>query len=172
MKLCFSEFVSRLIVLLFCAIVTQSCGEAVEGCMVPQASNFDPEADADCCCTYFQLVPQIILKDDRGNTFVLDSMYTDASNDSFKLLNIKVQGSGIRLRSASTNTWSNTGLTVSVKPENGSRESVADNFSWQDIAVNNSEGLGWIQADRYDSIRFNIGLPANLRFAGSGGFGG
>ena len=31
------------------------CVESEEGCLDPEASNFDPDADEDCCCTYPQL---------------------------------------------------------------------------------------------------------------------
>jgi hypothetical protein len=157
--------------LIFCIIsffigatLLVSCNEAVEGCMEPQASNFNPEADTDCCCTYFKITPNFYLTGNRLDTFRLDSIYLDANQDSFRLLNLNLLGSEWSLRPKDLSTGLSTAVTsINLKQKDNTRVLAQDGFFWIDQATATTVGVSWTEAFRYDSLRFRIGLPSGLK---------
>ena len=48
-----SRFWSLLLILL--SLVIGGCYSDIEDCLDPTATNFNPEADEDCCCKYPQI---------------------------------------------------------------------------------------------------------------------
>ena len=157
--------------LIFCIIsffigatLLVSCNEVVDGCMEPQASNFNPEADVDCCCTYFKITPTFYLTSNRLDTFKLDSIYLDANQDSFRLLNLNLLGSEWSLRPQGLSMGVSTAATnINLKQKDNTRVLVQDGFFWIDKAAATRVGVSWTEALRYDSLRFRIGLPLDLK---------
>lgn len=146
------------------ATVLVSCNEAIEGCMEPQASNFNPEADTDCCCTYFKVTPTFFLRENSLDTFKVDRTYLDANQDSFKLLNISLLGSEWSLRPQGISEDLSTGATtINLKQTDNTRVLVQDGFFWVDKATATTIGVSWTEALRYDSLSFKVGLPLGIR---------
>ncbi len=69
-----------------------------EGCNVPYAKNFDPEADKNCCCEYYKLrfdMQHVI--DSFNAPFRLFDFYQDASSDAFQVKSISMLISNVSL---------------------------------------------------------------------------
>lgn len=93
----FSFIINLFFVLAFSFVLfTPGCYEPKEGCLDIAATNFDPTADQDCCCTYPELIFSI---DHLADTVRLspDSIYHDIAGNPFKISYFQFYISDIRL---------------------------------------------------------------------------
>lgn len=127
--------------------------------MQPSARNFNPEADKDCCCQYFQLQLELEHSSDTaGNSLNLNSPYLDDFGTAYiptdlqllisrpRLVDNLGQEHGIQ-DSAIYTLWDNSRMAL-----------------WNGPAVlnpnNRTVQLGrFDRAGRYERLRFELGLP-------------
>lgn len=62
-------------------LLWSGCQEPVEGCLDIEASNFDPTADRDCCCTYPSLLMNLTYRAGEAN-FSLNTPYEMNGGDT------------------------------------------------------------------------------------------
>ena len=79
----------------FCA-----CYDQVEGCLDPEATNFNPEADDSCCCMYPELLLDVLYTYDSLEFFERNR-YAHAVHDSIVVLDFGIIMKNFQLRSAS-----------------------------------------------------------------------
>lgn len=65
----------------FLGMICSGCQEPVEGCLDIEASNFDPTADRDCCCTYPSLMMNLTYRAGETN-FSLNTPYEMNGGDT------------------------------------------------------------------------------------------
>ena len=82
----------KLLFLLPIIILFSNCRETTEGCLDPEASNFDPSADETCCCEY----PQFSIRFSYNNydtdttAFGLNKVYNDDGNNPYFITTINL----------------------------------------------------------------------------------
>lgn len=94
-----SRFWSLLLILL--SLVLGGCYSDIEDCLDPTATNFNPEADEDCCCKYPQVKTSLVFKSDTNSYSLGDTI----SHDLFEKMIIHdfaVLLQDFRLRSPTT----------------------------------------------------------------------
>lgn len=73
-------------------LIVWSCNEKTEGCLDPEASNFDPSADLSCCCEYPQL--EVLFSYDNYGTdssaFGLNEVHNDVANNPYLVLELAI----------------------------------------------------------------------------------
>ena len=145
------------IIFLLCYLVFQSC-TPVEGCKDPLASNFDPEADKNCCCQYYQLKFEIDHNvDSLGTDFNLLSAYPDADLNFYQ-----VKSSAILISSISLINRSGESFSVIDKIElplsSGGSELFTNDFNViKPGTFINSIG-GFSSFGDFERLRFLVGL--------------
>lgn len=65
----------------FLVMIWSGCQEPVEGCLDIEASNFDPTADRDCCCTYPSLMMNLTYRAGEAS-FSLNTSYEMNGGDT------------------------------------------------------------------------------------------
>lgn len=76
----------------------QACDTPTDGCTDPIAQNFNPEADKDCCCAYYQLkLSTQYLANDSSALELLSSYANPSGNDSFQVQSARLLLSDIQL---------------------------------------------------------------------------
>ncbi|HHB80013.1 MAG TPA: hypothetical protein ENK85_12340 [Saprospiraceae bacterium] len=66
-------------------LLLAGCYEQKEGCLDPNALNFDVSADKDCCCTYPNLKLLVNYKANDSTSFSYVNYYTDAGGHVYKI---------------------------------------------------------------------------------------
>ncbi len=89
----------KLLFLLPIIIFFSNCKDNIEGCLNPEASNFDPSADESCCCEFPQLNILFSYNHYAADTtvFGLNSIYNDAGNNPYYINNINMYLSDFEL---------------------------------------------------------------------------
>lgn len=137
------------------------CDTKVEDCLDATATNFNPIADINCCCTYPELQVQLSYnlysRDSSG--FALNTTYNDDFGNPFKVSSIPFYISQFQLIDANGNL---TGVTdaVTLYLNNGTTQTIEDNFN---IVQTNTfrYTIGTLNATGdYTQIRFLVGLDA------------
>lgn len=143
-----------------------SCYKRVEGCLDPYSSNFNPLADDECaeCCTNPKL--NINLRHRFQDTFynAADTGYTDAGQ-LYKLLDFSYYLSYFRVSSATGNvlkTENTIPLYYNQQWANEEVNAIIVRPGSFDYSINEIRTFG-----TFDSIRFCIGLPIQIRNADS-----
>ena len=83
-----------LILIFLCSFV--ACFDPQEGCLDVSASNFDPTADENCCCTYPNFKVQMVYRFGEDN-FNLDSFYLNNLNQELAIKNVQFYLSDFKL---------------------------------------------------------------------------
>lgn len=149
----------RLIWLLSIVLIIASCGEDVEGCLDPEATNFDPSADVTCCCEYPQLTFRMSYNNYSGDStaFGLNSVYNDEDGTPYYVNGLSLYFSDIELIRAD-NSVETVIDTIEVTLQDGTLTTLQDDFS---ILSNNvfqyNIGTTNISGD-FTKIRFKVGL--------------
>ncbi|MFK7947722.1 MAG: MbnP family protein [Saprospiraceae bacterium] len=149
----------RLWYLLSISLIIASCGEDIEGCLDPEATNFDPSADVTCCCEYPQLTFKMSYNNYAGDstTFALNSLYNDDDGTPYYINDLNLYISDFELV-RSDNSVETVIDTIGVTLKDGMIRTLQDDFS---ILSNNifqyDIGTTNISGD-FTKIRFKIGL--------------
>lgn len=136
-----------------------NCRETTEGCLDPEASNFDPSADETCCCEY----PQFSIRFSYNNydtdttAFGLNKVYNDDGNNPYFITNISLYLSDFELV-RSDNSILRISDSLAVILQNGTSTNIID-----DIIILKSNtfkyGIGTTTTSGdFVKIRFKVGL--------------
>jgi hypothetical protein len=149
----------KLLFLLPIIILFSNCRETTEGCLDPEASNFDPSADEICCCEY----PQFSIRFSYNNyaidttTFALSSVYNDDGNNPYYVNNINLYLSDFELVRAD-NSVLRISDSLDVILQNGTSTNIID-----DIIILKPNTFKYdigttITSGDFVKIRFKVGL--------------
>lgn len=105
------------------------CQKRVEGCTQPIASNYNPEADTDCCCLFYNLQLNVQhLAADSISFFSLNQPFSLNSGDIITPLGFSMLISNIQLINTRNQPFAiNDSLNFVLN--NGSSEPFADDFT-------------------------------------------
>jgi len=146
--------------ILFCATLLSvfvSCA-GVEGCTDPLAENFDPEADKDCCCKYYQLRFDLNHSiDTSGTPFSLLNFYNDAAGAPYQIKSSALLISDVALLKADGTAFyiSDSILTTL---QNGSSSWLRDDFFYLKPGTFISDIGSFTSFGDYSKVRFLVGL--------------
>lgn len=163
--------------LLFCCTL-MACYEDQEGCLDVSASNFDVDADIDCCeeedccCEYPQLTLEVshrLLASDTINNFLqLNSPLTIDSSYYFAIENIRFYLTNLHLINSASGTIIGVEeeINLNVLNVDGNVESITVEDNFTIIKRNNfSYRLGTLPKTNvftYDQVSFDIGIAGSV----------
>jgi hypothetical protein len=134
-----------------------SCYQEIEGCLDADATNYNPEADEDCCCTYPVLKLDVLYTYDTVE-FILNETFHHTIHDSFKLLEF-----GILLHDFNLGTNSGS-IPIGDLNEfyvkegaDSTKKAFRDDFVVLRNKFNYDVGLLAV-SDHYSSLMMNVGL--------------
>jgi hypothetical protein len=158
------SFIQQLIFLsigLFTLVFSlSSCQKSVEGCTQPVARNFNPEADTDCCCEFYNLQLAIQhLANDSISFFTLREPFELPNGTIINPLNFNLLVHKIELRNTQ-NKWFSINDTLSFSSSAGNLFFANDfNLISPNSFVYN---IGkFTQIDSFNRLRFVVGLSAD-----------
>jgi hypothetical protein len=140
-------------------IFVWSCNEEIEGCLNPEASNFDPSADVSCCCEYPQFGVRFSYDNYDVDTtvFSINTTYNDAIDSPYSVNDISIYLSDFELIKTN-NSVIRTEDSIEIQLQNGTVGSYIDdviilktNVFQYDIGTMQNSG-------NYQSLRFKVGL--------------
>ena len=136
------------------------CQEKVEGCMHPRAINFDPEADVDEGCNYFELTfsYQHYCSNSPDSIFSLGDTLLDKDNQAFVVTQFCLLGSVLHLLDTLQGIENISIEQLNITDFNANRTSVEDNFYLIHPELNDYEVCGWVDLGTYNRIETTLGL--------------
>ena len=151
----------RWLSLLLFPLLIAGCGEDIEGCLDPQATNFDPSADVSCCCEYPQLALKLSYKNCSTDSlsFVLNFPYDDDYGNVYMVNDLRFYLSDFELVRPDNSVVTVTDA-LEVLLSNGDLTTLKDDF----CIVRNSVfkyniGTTNVSGD-FTKIRFKVGLDS------------
>ena len=139
------------------AFMLTSCA-GIEGCNDPLAENFDPEADKNCCCTYYQLRFDIDHSIDTfGTPFNLLNFYTDAAGAAYQIKSAALLISDVSLIKADGTAYM-TNDSILTTLQNGSSSWLRDDFFYLKPGNFISDVGSFTTFGDYSKVRFLVGL--------------
>lgn len=152
------------IFLLFLSGLFAACNASVEGCTDPLAKNYNPEADKDCCCTYFQLRWQLRHRASDSTGFLSETDYAYASGtDSFRVSNLRLLVSDVALLRSGGQAFGVRDSVELVLLGSGESLLLPDDFrgiSPTNFIVNMGK---FTDLGPYQGLRFAVGLAPHLQ---------
>jgi hypothetical protein len=149
----------KLLFLLPIIFLFSNCREKIQGCLDPEASNFDPSADETCCCEY----PQFSIRFSYNNydtdttAFALNQVYNDNGNNAYYINNINLYLSDFELIKID-NSVLRISDSLDIILQNGTLANIIDdiiilksNTFKYDIGTTTTSG-------DFVKIRFKVGL--------------
>lgn len=154
-----------LIFIVITAFSFSACEKQVEGCMHPRAKNFNPGADKDKGCDFYELQLQIQHYADPmpNDTFVLGNWLVDADGQFFYLNNFVLLASKMHLFRANSQEEVTSPELISLFDAGGAITEVEDNFFMTTPGNYSYDIAGWNELGVYDSLRFYVGLPNSIK---------
>jgi|AntRauTorckE5430_2_1112549.scaffolds.fasta_scaffold04104_1 hypothetical protein len=149
----------KILFLLPILFLFSNCREKIQGCLDPEASNFDPSADETCCCEYPQLSIRFSYNnyDTDTTAFALNQVYNDNGNNAYYINNINLYLSDFELIK-SNNSVLRISDSLTVILQNGTLTNIIDdviilkpNTFKYDIGTITTSG-------DFAKIRFKVGL--------------
>ena len=136
------------------------CQEKVEGCMHPRAINFDPEADVDEGCNYFELTfsYQHYCSNSPDSIFSLGDTLLDKDNQAFVVTKFCLLGSALHLLDTLQGIENISIELLNITDFNANRTSVEDNFYLIHPELDDYEVCGWVDLGTYNRIETTLGL--------------
>lgn len=163
-----NKYFAYLLVLMI-ATTLSACYEEVEGCLDVGAKNFQVDADINClddCCEYPSL--KLVLRHQVGNPDngvafrYIDSVYTDAQRQVFRVENMQYYLSGFSLHASDGSTARVTDLlAVQSYNTDGSLtdNQLTDDFLLINPSFSNSLEVGELRVNgTFEAISFSLGL--------------
>lgn len=149
-----------------------SCYEPKEGCLDINATNFAVNADNACnnCCEYPILklaISHKLTADSETNLNYNDSVYIDGAGNSFRIKNIQLFISNIRLvRADGTEVYPSGTVEARITKPDGTINdtTLANNFALVNRSIFNAAEIGTFSTEgTFNKIRFTLGIadPAN-----------
>ena len=149
----------KLLFLLPIIILFSNCRETTEGCLDPEASNFDPSADETCCCEYPQFSIRFSYNNYAADTtaFGLNKVYNDDGNNPYFITTINLYLSDFELVRAD-NSVLRVSDSLAVILQNGTSTNIID-----DILILKPNTFKYdigttITSGDFVKIRFKVGL--------------
>lgn len=142
-----------------------ACEKKVEGCMHPRAENFNPEADENMDCKYYELTlaMQHFANTIPNDTLSFGKILYDANNEPFFLTKMDLLGGEMHLIKAGTNDELKSPESVPFYNTNGTAIYVEDNFFISKLEQYSYNIAGWTELGDFDRLRFHIGIPDVIR---------
>lgn len=133
--------------------------------MHPRATNFNPEADVDEGCTYYQLSLEMqhYAPSLRPDTLIKGNWLYDANNEPFYLNAFQILGGEVHLVKAGTDEVFQSPETVSFYDFNGFPIQTEDNFFISHLEKYDYEIAGWTELGNFDRLHFHLGIPNEIR---------
>lgn len=129
-----------------------------EGCTDPLAKNFDPEADKNCCCQYYQLRFDIDHSTDTfGTTFGILNYYNDAAGDPYQIKSSALLISDVSLLKADGTAY-NVSDSILTTLQNGNSSWLRDDFLYLKPGTFISNVGSFVNFGDFNKIRFLVGL--------------
>jgi hypothetical protein len=152
---------NKIIIFIISALSLYSCA-GIEGCIDPVARNFDPEADKNCCCQYYQLRLDMVHSIDSFNTpFVLFNFYSDANADAYQIKSTSILISDVALLKADgTASYVNDSILLSSSSGSSWQRNDFSNIR-PGVFVNNIGSF--TDFGNYVKLRFLVGLQDALQ---------
>ena len=151
--------------LLFMLISFAACQELVEGCMHPRAINFNPEADSDIGCTYYQiqLLSQYGYNSNPLDTFFYGTVLSDADGTPFTISQMPFLISHVHLVRVGTGEEKTSPEDLTVFDRLGNPYYTEDNFGIIEAGSYTESVASWVELGDFDKVRFRVGVPDNVR---------
>ncbi len=159
MKLSFPIFLLLLVV----SYSQMACLEPVEGCTNPRAQNFNPEADVNLDCNYYQLQLEMQYTTNGLDTFEYGTLLTDADGTPFVLNKMPILISQMHLIETSSNEVQQSPELLSVFNSSGERRYTEDNFGILRPTAYQINMAGWTALSDYDTLEFLVGVSSDVR---------
>lgn len=149
----------KLLLLLPIILLLSNCRETTEGCLDPEAANFDPSADETCCCEYPQLSIRFTYDnyDVDTTTFALNSVYHDEDNTPYYVNNIQFYLSDFELVKADNSTLK-VSDSLDILLQNGTLTTFIDDFVLLKSNTFKYDIGTTITSGDFVKIRFKVGL--------------
>ena len=162
MPVCMKSWYIAAPLLLFGAIWMAACQQPVEGCTNPRAENFNPEADQNTDCTFYQLTVEWQHHADSlpSDTVVQGSVLTDAAGEAFLVDDCRILGSQVRLTALGGAPISSP-ESILLPTVNG-QQTVEDNFFGIGLGQYSADATGWITLGSFDTLTLQLGLDTVL----------
>lgn len=149
----------KLLILLPIIILLSNCREATEGCLDPEATNFDPSADETCCCEYPQLSVRFSYDNYDVDTtaFALYQVYNDAAAWPYYITNVGLYLSDFQMIKVD-NSILKVSDSLDVLLENGTINSFVDDFVLLKSNTFKYDIGATVTSGDFTKIRFKVGL--------------
>ena len=136
-----------------------ACRSSEEGCLDPNALNFQPSADKDCkCCNFSKAQLNTLHRGlDTSEIFELESPFYDAQNTALEAKDIKLLISNLQIQDLSDN-WHSIQDTINAKYYNGDFAFLPNSFG---IITPNKTSIDmgkFVAEGNYKGFRFIVGL--------------
>ncbi len=149
--------------LLLVLIGLQACQKPVEGCTHPRAVNFNPEADENKDCQYYQLQLQMQHTTAANDTFTYGYWLSDIDGTFFYITKMPMLLSELHLLRTSTGELFRSPEILSVFDAAGNRKLVEDNFVTLEAGIYTADIAAWVDLGTFDKLQFRLGLDPNIR---------
>ncbi len=142
-----------------------ACEEAIEGCVQPRAVNFDPEADVNANCIYYQLELQWqhYSATQPNDTLLPQRFLTDAAGDSFFIESCRILGSKVYLTKVGDSDPTTSPESLLLSTTDNGNQNIPDNFFGIRIDQYAAAAGGWIERGDFDRLTLQLGLDTTLR---------
>ncbi len=149
-----------LAILLFCS---SACQKIVEGCMHPRAQNYNPEADEDEGCVFYELQLNMNhFADSLANdTLTFGDYLYDTDDTSFYLSSFSVLCSGVHLFDFSGSEYSGA-EQIKLYDLSGNALYAEDNFFIVSPGTYSYNISAWTQLGSFDSMCFYVGVTPEI----------
>ena len=150
-----------------CLVITLCCSSAcqkiVEGCMHPRAQNYNPEADEDEGCVFYELELNMNhFADSLANdTLTIGDYLYDADDTSFYLSSFSILCSGLHLFDFSGSEYSGA-EQIKLFDLNGNAVYTEDNFFIVSPGTYSYNISAWTQLGTFDSLCFHVGVSSEI----------
>lgn len=131
--------------------------------MHPRAVNFNPEADENIGCNYYQLQAQLDHTTNSGATFTYGYWLNDNDGTPFYIIKMPFVMSNTHLYKSNSTERITSIEEISVVTYGSTRTSVEDNFGAFEVSSTAADLASWIELGDFDSIEFRLGLPDAVR---------
>ncbi|MDC0230435.1 hypothetical protein OAK19_00580 [Aureispira] len=149
---------------MLCLLCHSACQIKVEGCMHPKAKNFNPEADEDVGCDYYEMILELQHFADSlpNDTLLLGDTLFDADNNAFYLNSMSILCSGVHLSDINSNTEYKGAEQIVLFGANNEAISIEDNFFIGAPGTYSHNISAWTELGEFDSLHFHLGIPSSI----------